>query len=117
MLRAIKYLFLILLAVVLLTVALANRDPVTLQLLPDGIAAFVPFPVSGEVPLFIVIFASVLAGLALGFFWEYLREAKHRAAVSRERRAKSALEREVQSLREKTGEPATRDDVLAIVDR
>jgi lipopolysaccharide assembly protein A len=117
MLRYIKYLFLFLLAVALLIVALANSHPVDLHLLPDGIAAFVPFPVSGSFPLYMVIFASLLAGLALGFVWEYLREAKHRAAVSRERREKSALLREVNTLREKTGEPKLRDDVLSIVDR
>jgi putative membrane protein len=114
--RYIKYLFLLVLTIVLVILAVANLAPVTVNLLPRGIADFVPFPTSGELPLFLVIFGSLLAGLALGFVWEYLREAKHRSAVTRERRAKASLEREVSSLREKAGEPKNRDDVLAIVD-
>lgn len=115
--RYIKYLFLILLVIVLVTLALANRDPITVNLLPQGIADFVPIPVSYSLPLFLVIFGSGLAGLALGFIWEYLREGKHRSAVSRERRAKTVLEREVRTLREKAGTHKEGDEVLAIVDR
>jgi lipopolysaccharide assembly protein A len=38
--RFLRYLFLALLAICLLIVALANREPVTLNLLPDELATF-----------------------------------------------------------------------------
>ena len=116
--RYLRYLFLALLAVCLVILALANREPVTLQILGDGIAGWAPLERFGiqnsiELPLFIVIFSSIVAGLLIGFVWEWLREHRLRADASAMRRDKERLEREVGQLR--TGS-AQKDDVLALLE-
>ena len=112
--RYIKYLFLGAVALILIVVAVANRQPVQLQLLPEDLAAFVPFAGQVTVPLFLVIFAGVLAGLLIGFVWEYLREFKVRSNLSKTSKQVRHLEREVGKLREKTGEG--KDEILALLD-
>lgn len=112
--RFIKYLFLGAVALVLIVVAIANRQPVQLQLLPEDLAAFVPFAGQITVPLFLVIFGGILAGLLIGFVWEYLREFKIRNNLSKTNKQVRHLEREIGKLREKTGEG--KDDILALLD-
>ncbi|MBE9476754.1 MAG: LapA family protein [Proteobacteria bacterium] len=112
--RFIKYLFLGVVALVLIVVAIANRQPVELKLLPEDLAAFVPFAGQITIPLFLVIFGSILVGLLIGFIWEYLREFKIRNDLSKTNRQMKHLEREVGKLREKTGEG--KDEILALLD-
>lgn len=114
MIRYLKFAFIAVLTLVLVTVALANSAPVTLRVLPEQMAGYLGWSWSVELPLFIVIFGSILAGVFLGFVWEWLREHKHRAAARSERRRRDELEREVSQLRTKKSEP--RDEVLAIVE-
>ncbi len=112
--RFIRYLFLVLVGGLLITVALANRQLVTLQLAPDEISALLPFADTLTVPLFVVILGGIIVGLLIGFVWEYIREFKQRHDASLSRRKLNRLEREVKGLREKTGEG--KDDVLALLD-
>lgn len=115
MLRLIKYIVLAVIAVVLVVLALANRDSVTLELLPADLAAwsgvnFAPI----ELPLFLVIFAGVAIGLLIGRIAEWLREYRYRADAKQQRRARTKLEREVADLKGRSGE--TQDDVLALLE-
>nr|WP_108854661.1 LapA family protein [Defluviimonas aquaemixtae] len=112
--RFIRLLFLALLAIALVAVASANRDPVTLRLLPEEVAGYVGLNWSAELPLFLVIFGGIVAGLAIGFVWEWFREAKHRAAASQHRREAGRLEREVGRLKRENSKPD--DDVLALLE-
>lgn len=112
--RLLRYLVILLLAVVLVVVAMANRDPVTLHLLPGDLADFAGFSATAEVPLFLVILAAAAAGLVIGFVWEWLREGKHRKTASRGQRQVTALAREVTRLRDQGATP--RDEVLALLD-
>lgn len=112
--RLIRYFFLVVVALALIIVAVANRQAVTLQVLPDDLAAFMPWAGSVTVPLFLVIFGGILAGLLIGFVWEYLREFKVRSDLSKTNKQVRNLEREVGKLREKTGEG--QDDILALLD-
>ncbi|WP_318527927.1 LapA family protein [Defluviimonas sp. WL0075] len=114
MLRVLKWLFLALLGLVLLAVASANREPVLLKLVPDEVDSFFGFGLSLRMPLFLVVFAGIVAGLAIGFVWEWLREAKHRSAASQHRREAGRLAREVDRLKADKAEPE--DDVLALVE-
>lgn len=116
MIRYLRYLFLFLLAVSLITVAIANRDPVILRALPDDLSVTLGFGGQVQVPLFIVIFGGIVAGVLIGFFWEWFREYKHRAAVTQKSREVTKLERELAVLRDTKGAPPA-DDVLAILDR
>ncbi len=114
MIRYIRYAFLAALAVVLITVALANRAMVTLHLLPEGLSGFLGFSWQVSLPLFIVIFLGVIGGVLIGFFWEWMREHRLRAEGKRAKKAAIELSREVQTLKAKDARPG--DDVLALLE-
>lgn len=114
MLRFLRLLFLAVLAIVLVAVASANRQIVTLRLLPEEMDSFLGFGWSVEAPVFLAIFAGIIAGLAIGFVWEWFREAKHRSAATEHRREAGRLEREVRRLKDARPEPE--DEVLAILE-
>ena len=111
--RYIKYLFLAILGIALITLALANRGLVTLRALPEGLEGLLGFSGQVELPLFIVIFGGIVAGLLIGFVWEWLREHKHRATAARKIREVGQLEREMSRLKEK---PEHKDDILALLE-
>lgn len=113
--RYVRIAFLACLGVVLVSVALANRGAVTLALLPDQLAGLVGVNQRIALPLFVVIFASIVAGLLIGFVWEWLREYKHRKQVVRKEGEVRQLKREVSRLKgAQNGGP--KDEVLAILD-
>ena len=87
---------------------------VTLNVLPEEVASFAGWNAAITLPLYLVIFGGIVAGLLIGFFWEWLREYKHRAAASHHRRERERLEKEVDRL--KTPAPGSGDEVLAILD-
>ncbi len=112
--RYIRYAFLALLGVVLVTLALANRAAVTLALLPDPLAGLFGLDWTVTLPLFLVILGGIVAGLLIGFVWEWLREHKHRADVARKDREIRRLQREVRRLKGEKHEG--QDEVLALLD-
>ena len=112
--RYLRYAFLTALAVVLVTIAMANRAPVTLRLMTDEIAGLTGLQNAVTLPFFLVIFGGIVAGILIGFFWEWLREHKHRAEAASQRRERERLQREVDRLQQKSGEP--KDDVLALLE-
>lgn len=112
--RYIRYAFLACLGVVLVAVALANRGAVELQLLPQTLADFLGVNYRISLPLFLVIFGGIVAGLLIGFLWEWLREHKHRAEATRRSREVGKLKREVRRLRGEKHEG--KDEVLALLD-
>ncbi|MEM6325158.1 MAG: LapA family protein [Pseudomonadota bacterium] len=114
MLRYIRYLLLATIGIVLLVVGMANRDPVTLNLLPPELARETSIFVSLTLPLYIVILGAVIVGVLLGFVWEWIREARIRAGAKSDRRMRERLEREMVRIKKK--DPAASDDVLAILD-
>ncbi|WP_322865241.1 LapA family protein [Aquicoccus sp. G2-2] len=114
--RYIRYAFLGVLAVVLISVALANRGAVALHLLPNGLAKPLGLDWTINLPLFIVIFAAIIAGLLIGFVWEWLREHKHRATAARKEGEVRHLKREVSRLKGTGAAKEEHDDVLALLD-
>lgn len=114
MIRYLRYAFLAALAIVLIAVALANRGPVTLRLMTDDLADVVGLNASITLPLFIVIFGGIVAGILVGFVWEWFREHKHRAEAVHQRREKDRLKREVSRLRETSATPD--DEILALLE-
>lgn len=116
MIRYLRLLLLALLGLVLLTVALANRTSVPVRLLPDDMAALTGLTWAMELPLFLVIFASIIAGVLIGFVWEWFREHGHRATASQKSREVTRLERELAVLKDSTSVPP-RDEVLALLDK
>jgi uncharacterized integral membrane protein len=93
--KTIRYAFWAIVAICLITVGLANRGDVTLRAMPEALADLAGVSPDITLPLFVVIFMGVAAGLLIGFFWEWLREAKHRAEVRNKSREVVNLKREV----------------------
>jgi lipopolysaccharide assembly protein A len=116
MIRYLRLLVIGLLALSLLAVALANRTPVQVRLLPDDLATLTGLTWSAEVPLFLVIFAGIVAGVLIGFVWEWLRETRIRSTASARAREVARLEREIAELRGAAG-VAPKDDVLALLEK
>jgi uncharacterized integral membrane protein len=112
--RYIRYAFLATLGVVLISVALANRGSVTLNLLPEPLAQLLGLHYSISLPLFVVILGSIIAGLLIGFVWEWMREYKIRAAAGRTERELQQTKREVRRLKGKQEEE--KDEVLALLE-
>lgn len=118
MLRLIKYFILLIIAVALIVVAMANLGPMTLRLLPEGLmsterAEQLGLSMTLTMPGFLLVLCIFFTGLLFGFIWEWLREAKHRSVAKVERRERERLEKEVR----KVAPPAkSGDDVLAILD-
>ncbi|MFN3292548.1 MAG: lipopolysaccharide assembly protein LapA domain-containing protein [Gemmobacter sp.] len=112
MMKYLRYLLLAVLAICLVVVALANRDAVVVRLLPPDLEALTGLSWSAQLPLFAVIFLGLVAGLLIGFVWEWLREHKHRAAAAAHAREAERLAREVA----RAAPPPPKDDVLALLE-
>ena len=112
--RYIRYASIAIFALALILVALANRDPVNVQILPPEISHLAALNPAYEVPLFVVMFGGVLAGLVIGFIWEWIREAQERAAAARQAREMQRLRVEVRRL--KGEKHKDKDEVLALLD-
>ena len=115
MLKYLRYLVLLAIALCLLTVALANRAPVTLKALPEDLAGLAAAQWQVDLPLFVVIFGGVAIGLLIGFVWEWLREHRHRSIASSKTREAARLQRELAVMRDTKGAP--QDDVLALLEK
>ena len=111
----IRYAFLALIGALFVTVALANRELVTVQSLPDPLASLVGTNFSFETPLYVLIGGSVILGLLLGFVWEWVRERGYRAETARARADAERLRAELGRVR-RTAPEAQEDDVLALME-
>lgn len=113
MMKYLRYLVLLVIALGLISVALANREPVVLHALPADLAQLIGIDWQIRLPLFLVGFGGIIVGVLIGFVWEWLREHKHRAAAA-------ARAREVQELRREVGRTAQpqhkKDEVIALLD-
>lgn len=112
MMRIIKLLLLAAILIALVVLAVANRESVTLDLLPAGLSNLAP-GASLSLPLYVVIVIAVLVGVLVGYLLEWLREHKHRRAAAEKAREAARLNREMDRLRRETARPE--DDVLALV--
>ena len=112
--RFMRHFILGLISVGLIVVSLANREMVTLKLMPEVLGDLFSVNAKIHVPLFVSILLGVAAGLLIGFVWEWLREMKHRGAVKLEHKKVVLLKREVDML--KSESPKAKDDILALLD-
>lgn len=113
--RYVRYASIAIFAVALILVSLANRQMVSVRVWPDEVSGMVASNPGYELPLFVVIFAGILAGLIIGFVWEWIREAGERAEAARQSREMAQLRAEVKRLK---GEKHTgKDEVLALLEQ
>jgi uncharacterized integral membrane protein len=115
------YLRYALLAIVLLlavTVAMANRAPVTLALWPDSVTSILGFGYAVTLPLFVVVVGAVGLGLLMGLVWEWLRERGIRAEAARTRRELDQIRARERAVTPAVSPPAPapQDEILALVD-
>jgi uncharacterized integral membrane protein len=115
--KTLRYAFWALVALCLIIIGLVNRDPVTLHAMPRPLAAFLGVPADLTLPLFVVIFLGVGAGLVIGFLWEWLREYHIRADARGKTREVETLRREVDRLRGAAAGAKSEDDVLALLEK
>ncbi|HOZ32988.1 MAG TPA: LapA family protein [Tabrizicola sp.] len=116
MIRYLRLLFVALVGLGLLTVALANRAPVEVRLLPGDLAALTGVTWAMELPLFLVIFGGIILGVLIGFVWEWFREHGYRASASAHSREVARLERELAVMKDASSVPP-QDDVLALLEK
>ena len=112
--RYVRYASIAIFAIALILIALANRQTVEVQVLPPELAGMAALNPSYEMPLFVVMFGGVLAGLVIGFIWEWMREAKERAAAARQAREMERMRAELTRL--KGEKHQGKDEVLALLD-
>lgn len=113
--RYVRYLCIAIFAVALVSVALANRAVVPLQVLPTELSGMFAVNPSVQLPLFIIILGSILAGLLVGFVWEWIREFGDRAEAAKQAREMRRLQREIDRLKAEKHEG--KDDVLALLEK
>ena len=107
MIRFLKALILLPVAILVVLLAVANRAPVTLSL--DPFSQEAP-QFSTQLPLFAVIFAAVMLGVVIGGVASWLAQGKNRRARRRLRREANTLRHETERLRMQGGSttlPAT----------
>lgn len=112
--RYIRYASIAIFAVALILIALANRVYVPIRMVPEELTGLTALSPAHEVPLFVVIFGGILAGLILGFIWEWIREAGERAAAARQAREMTRLRAEIKRLKAEKHEGS--DEVIALLD-
>ena len=112
--RYIRYACIAIFAIALIAIALANREIVSLEMLPAEVAGWFAVNPTIQLPLFVVIFGGIVAGLLVGFIWEWIREYGQRAEAARQAREMRRLEREVARL--KGEKHKGKDEVLALLD-
>jgi len=117
--RFIRYAIYAAIALVLVTVSLANRGAVTLNTIPDGLLD--AFPLLGglafsiQMPLYVVVLGSLILGFFLGELFEWLREHKYRSDAAAKQAEVRKLERQLKKTQNERDKD--KDEVLAILDQ
>lgn len=103
MIRFLKALILLPVAILVVLLAVANRAPVTLSL--DPFSEVPEF--ATQVPLFAVIFASVAVGVLIGGTASWLAQGRNRRERRRFRREANTLRYETERLRSQAPSTST----------
>ena len=112
--KFLRYLVLAVIGILLISISLANRELVSLRLVPEDMGRLLGIDWAITLPLFVVVLLGAAAGLVIGFIWEWLREYRHRREVTRKQREVERLENEVSRLR--VEKHKGKDEVLAILE-
>lgn len=100
--------------IAIVIIALANREMVTLQMLPPELSSVSATNPSLQLPLFAVILGGILIGLLIGFVWEFMIEKRKASDLKRQAAEVQRLRGEIARL--KVNAQPNKDDVLALLD-
>ncbi|MFQ1701826.1 lipopolysaccharide assembly protein LapA domain-containing protein [Loktanella agnita] len=115
--KTIRYAFWAIVGLCLVLIGLANRGMVTVRAMPEALGNLLGLSPDVDLPLFVVIFLAVGAGLMIGFLWEWVREHRIRSDARSKSREVETLRREVQQLRGAAAGATSDDDVLALLEK
>lgn len=115
--KIIRYAFWAIVGLCLILIGLANRDFVTVRTMPKALGDLFGLSPDIELPMFVVIFIAVGAGLMIGFLWEWVRERRMRAEGRGKAREVEALKREMAQMRGPASGGKDGDDVLALLEK
>jgi uncharacterized integral membrane protein len=110
MLRFLKLLIILPVAVVLITLAVINRGPATLAYLPPQFGQW-----SVTLPMFVVLFLALMAGVLIGGAAAWWAQGAHRRNERRLRRESERLKAEAERLR--AMQPASAEFALPALKR
>ena len=111
--RYIRVIFLTCLSIILLTLAVANRELVVIRILPSELEGFLGSGMILSIPIFVLFLCGVIFGLFVGFVWEWIREMKHRSASSRKSKELAKVENELSQLKRESGQ--NEDEILLLL--
>jgi len=111
--RYIRVIFLTCLSIILLTLAVANRELVDIRILPSELEGFLGGGMILSIPIFVLFLCGVIFGLFVGFVWEWIREMKHRSASSRKSKELAKVENELSQLKRESGQ--NEDEILLLL--
>ncbi|MCK0096476.1 LapA family protein [Yoonia sp. F2084L] len=115
--KTLRYAFWAIVGLCLILIGLANRDIVTVRAMPEALGDLLGLSPDIQLPMFVVIFIGVGAGLMIGFLWEWVREHRIRAEARAKAREVESLRREVEQLRGAAAGAKSDDDVLALLEK
>jgi uncharacterized integral membrane protein len=110
MARLLKLLFVIPVAVVIITLAVVNRGPVTLRYLPPQFG-----DATINVPMFVALFLALMAGVVIGGAASWWVQGRHRQLERTYRREAEKLKSDAERLR--AMQPASAELVLPAIKR
>lgn len=111
----VKIAFWALIAACLIVLGLANREIVTLRILPEDLLVTELSWLQISMPLFMAIMIGVGLGLLIGLVWEWIREYGQRAESRARQREITKLKAELAAL--KADQADDQDDILALLDQ
>ena len=111
--RYIRVIFLTCLSIIILTLAIANRELVDIRLLPSELEGLFGGGMIFSIPIFVLFLCGVVFGLFVGFVWEWIREMKHRSASSRKSKELAKVENELSQLKRESGQ--NEDEIMLLL--
>ncbi len=111
--RYIRYASIAVFGIAIVMISLANRQLVTLKVLPDQLSTVAALNPSVQLPLFAVILIGILVGLIIGFLWEFMIEQSKKSDLKRKAAEVQKLRAEIARL--KAEKHKGKDDVLALL--
>ncbi len=111
--RFIRLIVLAVVAIALIVLAMANRDPLTVRLLPNELSDLLGLNWEITLPVFFILFVAMFVGAVLGYLLEWVREHKHRVVAATETKERQRLEKQVKAVAPSADDG---DDVLALLE-